>query len=86
MADEPDSVGAQAWRNKASYDYVLSLPRELLAVEFMRRNPQFEAAWSDWLSRQPRQDLTSALKVQRLRERNLEAGRWGLLTFPFRRK
>ena len=86
MTAEREGVGAQAWRVKASYEYVLSLPREKLAAEFMRRNPEFDEAWSDWLSRQSAEDTASIVTVQRLRESNSEAESWGLLTFPFRRE
>jgi hypothetical protein len=86
MVTKNEGVGAQAWREKASYEYVLALPREKLAAEFMRRNPEFDAAWSAWLSRQSAKGTMLAVKVQRLRNRDPQAERWGLLTFPFRRK
>lgn len=84
MANEHDGFGARAWRNKASYAYALSLPREKFAAEFMRRNATFEATWRVWLSRQSPDDVAAPIKPQRLEEPDPEAEGWGLLAFPFR--
>lgn len=84
MANGRKSTGPAAWRRRASYEYVLSLPREKIAAEFMGRNARFEASWRVWLSRQSPDDVAAPIKRQRLEEPDPEAEGWGLLAFPFR--
>lgn len=47
MAEPGEMVGGSDWRRDATYDYTDALPRRAWAWEFLRRERDFQQAWSE---------------------------------------
>lgn len=56
MVDHRTLAGAHDWRRSGAYDYTAALPRRAWAWEFLRRNRDYQRAWSE---------ARAAIKVER---------------------
>ncbi len=78
---EADRPPRPDWRDASSYAYTQALSSEGWAWEFLRRNPDYRAAWSQRSHFPPDESHRSQARDARSAAVKAGAASWGLVTF-----
>ena len=74
-----DSADPLPWWLPRTYRWVADVPRKACAWEFLRRNPEYRAAWVASQSGQRLEQRTSGITIVNGAHSDAAARRWGLL-------